>query len=130
VTCNFTGGVFENVVAAEEVSGLLTSGALDGTCGSNSCGATNSAVTSWVSGTTGATTQASEIAFGWFSLLNNGTAPVFTQGSGWTSVQAANSGTTYAYMLEYKILSSTGTVQATATLNASGSGVGAVSTYK
>lgn len=131
VNCDFAGGTFENVIAAEEISGLLTSGALDGTCGSNSCGANNSATTSYVSGTTGATTQASEIAVGWFALLNSGTAPTFTQGSGWTAMQSGNSGTTaYAFMLEYKILSSTGTQQATATLNASGTGTGQVSTYK
>ena len=33
VNCDFSGGTFENVIAAEEISGLLTSGALDGTCG-------------------------------------------------------------------------------------------------
>lgn len=125
VTCNFTGGVFENVIAAEEFSGEPTSGAVDKTTN-----APNSSTMSWVSGTTGATTQASELAIGWFVLLNSGTAPVFTQGSSWTSVQAGNSGTTYAFMLEYKALSSTGTQQATAALNANGSGTGQIATYK
>ena len=86
--------------------------------------------TNLVAGTTPTTTVANELVIGSFMLVNAGRT--FTPGTGYsggTKVLSTGGSGERAIATEYKLVSSTGTQSATATLNSSGQYIGITSTF-
>lgn len=119
-------------VQACKVAGLVTSSALDqsGTGGASSG-------FSYTAGPTGSTGQASEVAFAMFGFNPGGTSPTRTLAGtgGWAAVSAtlqANGASQRSGLMLYKVLTSVGTVTATATLTGPDASVwsGSVATLK
>ena len=104
-------------ITVVEYSGL-TASPFDKTAGAD-----HTSTTSLASGTTAATTEANELILGFFT--NN--ASTYTAGSGFTKRLPAG---TAGIATEDKLVSSTGTQQATMTAGTSGSGRGVVVTLK
>lgn len=107
---------------AAEYSGLATSGS-----GDQGAGAANSAVTAFVSGTTSATSQAVELLSGFFFSI--GSPTTCTAANGYTVRESVGAGNPFGCQVD-KNSSSTGSYQASTTMNAGGSGVGTINTFK
>lgn len=87
--------------------------------------------TTWTSGTSSATANASELAIGLFVSTSESSVPAWAGTSGWTWIAQGASSPCNVSMV-YKVLSSTGTQTATATASGAtmGAGLGIVSTIK
>jgi hypothetical protein len=124
VTFTMSGSV-NTQVAIDEVSGIVTSSALD-----QHTGATGNS-TAPASGATGTTTQASEFVYGVLGAGAgySGTITADTAG-GWTDDQAAPVGSSARLHTEYRIASSTGTFNADGTMSVAANWTAVVATYK
>jgi len=112
-----------NQLTCGEYSGVATSGSAD-----KSASAVNDATVDWTSGNTATTTQNDELIIGFGGSQNNAPAS-WTAGTSFTIRQqqsASNAGS----FLEDRIVSSTGAYAATATANASSSGIVGIATFK
>lgn len=122
ITVNFSGSlstISAAVLDLDEFSGLYMP-TLDQITQAGSW----SASTAGVTGTTGATTQANELAVS--ALCNSNTSSGYTDTAGFTTIATTtNRGVD---RVAYKILSATGTVQDTATCSISCNGIGGVVT--
>ena len=126
ITVSFTHSVQYINVSNFSVSGLLTASPVDKT--STSTGTS----TSVSSGTTGTTTQASELLIGALGIdfSGNGTATL-TPGSGYAALPANAISGSWGIYPEYEIVSSTGAYSATGTMSGNvNDWAAAIVTYK
>lgn len=103
----------------------------DTTFGVDKNASNNGSSGSLSSGVTTATVQASELVVGGFALTNSGR--IFTAGAGFTAgpkVISVGGSSDRAVVLEWKYVTSTGTQEATGTLNSAGGYAGHVVTLK
>jgi hypothetical protein len=110
ITCSTTDGTYVmRCVAITWSDGLTTSG-LDQTANG-----VNTSANPIFSAASSATTHANEIVFAWGALQTNGPGGPSGPGAGFTVPSGANSGN--VSMMEYKIVTSTGTQQGTFPMN-------------
>lgn len=95
--------------------------------GDKGAGAANSSVTAFVSGTTATTTQLVELLSGFFFSV--GSPTTCTAANGYVVRESVGTGNPFACQVD-KNSAATGTFQASTTMNASGSGVGTINTFK
>jgi hypothetical protein len=117
-TCTQTNATQNMNCAVVVYSGTPTSGFDVALAGNNQTGLSNGA-TAATGGTTTSTTAASELAIGFFYGAGSGVTSWSASGS-WNLRTSSNSGSNCAFV--DKILTTTGTQQATATFNNSGGG--------
>ena len=123
VTFNDTMSI--RLALATQWRGLATTGRLDRTATSQSSG------TSLSSGTTGATTQASELVLGSFSAGENATFTATGGATAFATQLRASLGSTFRTQWQsYRIVSAKGTYSATGTASRSSLYAGAIATYR
>lgn len=127
ITVTFSGNTIAQptVITAGYTTGLITSSSLDKT----NSGAT-SAGTAYASGTTGALTQANEIAIGFIGEYN--ASVTITEGSGFTTLNnpRQGSGANYNANLAYQIVSATTALNYQPSTSANTYGKALIATFK
>lgn len=127
ITVTFSGSTITQptVISALYVTGVQTSSPLDKT---NS--GTTSAGTTYASGTTGALTQANEIAIGFIGEYN--ASVTITEGSGFTTLNSPRqgSGSNYNANLAYQIVSATTALNYQPSTSANTYGKALIATFK
>jgi hypothetical protein len=122
ISCGGGSGYLAVTASVFEVSGLLPTGVLDKTTGTP-----NGSSQSWTSGTTSATSQSVEIAFGGVDA-NSGV--VNTPGAPWVNLAAQTDSHGQVSVAGYQILASTGTQVYSGTLGSSAAYTAGIVTLK
>jgi hypothetical protein len=126
ITCGGGGGPQTVAASVFEVSGLVTTGVLDKTTGMPNV----NAATSWTSGTTAATSQAVEIAFGGVSGVTNFVTGPAAPWVNLATLAAQSSGDDHVNLAGYQILSSTGGQAYAGTFGSAGGYTSEIATLK